>query len=60
MAKIETLKKGEFFKMSDNGRVYLSCGFCRTNKKYEYQAYDDISFFGYAKKGKEVIINFYY
>jgi hypothetical protein len=56
--KIEKLKKGEYFKKLGQNQVLIFNGYCRINKRYEYQKFDDISAFGYIKKGKEVAIGF--
>ena len=58
MRKIETLKKGELFKKVTQKQVLVFNGYCRTNRKYEYTKFDDISSFGYIKKGVLVETDF--
>lgn len=56
--KIESVKnKEDFFTITANGkRVFFKVGYCRTNKKYECGAVDDINHFKYLEKGKYVNI----
>jgi hypothetical protein len=56
--KIESLKKGEYFKKLGQNQVLIFNGYCKINKGYEYQKFDDISAFGYIKKGKQVLTEF--
>lgn len=59
MRPIETLTKNDFFKRKDGAnKVFILKGYCRTNKAYECQNWDDISDFIYLKKGKQVFIDF--
>ena len=61
MKKINELKKNDFFKRKDGAKkVFIVKGYCRTNKAYECQNWDDISDFIYLKKGKDVFVNFEY
>ena len=52
------LKKGDFFKLSENGCVYVRDSYDRSSKKYECFKYDDINSFRYLKGSKEVITDF--
>lgn len=56
--KISELKKGDFFKLSENGCVYVRDSYDRSSKKYECYKYDDINAFRYLKGSKEVITDF--
>jgi hypothetical protein len=61
MKKINELKKNDFFKRKEGAKkVFIVKGYCRTNKAYECQNWDDISDFIYLKKGKDVFVNFEY
>ena len=55
---ISKLKKGEFFKLSDNGCVYVRGDYDRSSKKYECYKYDDVNSFRYLKGCKEVVVDF--
>lgn len=59
MLKIELVKQGDFFKLKETAKkVWVRGAYCRINKAYECQNFDDISDFKYLKKGKEVFIDF--
>ena len=61
MQKINELKKNDFFKRKEDAKkVFILKCYCRINKAYECQNYNDISDFIYLKKGKEVFTNFNY
>lgn len=61
MQNIETLKKGEFFKRKEGAaKTFTRGAYCKTNKAYECQNWEDISDFIYLKKGKQVFIDFEY
>lgn len=52
---IEQIKKGEFFKKKEGAnKTFVRGEYCRTNKVYECQNWDDINDFIYLKKGKLV------
>lgn len=51
LVPIEKIKKGEFFRLKGGKQVYTAEGYCRLNKKYCGQSYDDISKFTYKRKG---------
>ena len=55
---IENLKKGDVFKLKENGQVLVFNGYCRSNRKYEFYRWSDINHYGYKKKGTEVITDF--
>lgn len=56
--KISELKKGDFFKLSENGCVYVRGSYDRSLKKYECYKYDDVNSFRCFKGCKEVIVDF--
>lgn len=59
MKKINTLKKGDFFKLSENSKtVYIFKGFCRLNRKYEGGQWEDISESRYLEKGRLIFTDF--
>lgn len=55
---IKDLKVGDFFKLKDNGRVYVRDSYNRSTKKYEYYDFDDVNRWHECKGTKEVIIDF--
>jgi hypothetical protein len=59
MINIENLANGEFLKRKDGAKkVFIKKEYCRFNKAYACQNWDDISDIIYLKKGKQVFINF--
>ena len=58
MTTIKQLKKGDYFKLRENGRVYVRGDYNRSIKKYEYYDYDDICNFHVCKGTKIVITDF--
>lgn len=56
--KIKELKKGDFFKLTENGCVYVRSDYIKADKKYECYKYDDINSFRYFKGDKEIITDF--
>ena len=56
--EIEKLAKGEYFRMPGKQKVYIRKDYCRYNKKYEGQSFDDISAFKHLKKGTMVEYDF--
>lgn len=55
---IKDLKVGDFFKLKENGRVYVRDSYNRSTKKYEYHEFDDINRFHECKGTKQVITDF--
>lgn len=55
---INKLKKGDFFKLSLNGRVYVRDDYNRMTRKYEYHDFDDANRWHECKGTKQVIIDF--
>jgi hypothetical protein len=45
ITNIENLKKNDFFKTEKGAKVYIYKGYDRINKKYEGNAFNDISDF---------------
>lgn len=59
MVAVENIKKETLVKRKpDANKVYKLLGYCRINKKYELQDWDDISRCLYVKKGTELFIGF--
>lgn len=57
---INKLKKGDFFKLTPNGRVYVRDEYNRMTRKYEYIDFDDANRWHECKGTKKVIIDFYF
>lgn len=55
---IKDLKVGDYFKLKENGRVYVRGSYNRSTKKYEYYDFDDVNRFHDCKGSKQVIIDF--
>lgn len=55
---IESLPNGEFVRKPKGKRVFIKKEYCRLNKAYELQAWDDISHYIYVKKGSLVEYDF--
>lgn len=61
MQPINTLKKGDYFRLKADGKTtYIFNGYCRINRRYEAVKADDISAFRYIPKTKLVHTNFEY
>ena len=60
MKKVELrkVKQGEFFKLNENGRVYIRGYYERSCKKYEAYLYDDINHESFFKVSRIVIVDF--
>lgn len=60
MEKIELrkVKQGDFFKLSENGKVYVRGYFERSCKRYEVYLFDDISHERFIKGSRIVIVDF--
>lgn len=56
--KISELKKGDFFKLSENGCIYVRGDYDRSSKKYECYKFDDVNSFRYLKGSKDIISDF--
>ena len=56
--KIKELKKGDFFKISENGCVYVRGDYVRDVKKYECYKFNDINSFRQFKGDQEIITDF--
>ena len=57
--KIEDVKKGDFVRRkADSKTTYTTNGYCRFNKRYEINDWDDINRWMYLKKGTLVYIGF--
>jgi hypothetical protein len=59
MPKIETLKKGDFFRKKEGAKKTFTRGdYNRSTNRYECQNFDDISDYCELKKGTEVFTDF--
>ena len=54
---IKDLKVGDYFKLKENGRVYVRDSYNRSTKKYEYYDYHDVNRFHECKGSKQVLID---
>lgn len=55
---INKIKVGEFFKLSQNGRVYVRGEYDRSFREYSYCDYDDVNREHFAKSTKKVLVDF--
>lgn len=62
MKKVELrkVKQGEFFRLSENGKVYVRGYFERSTKKYEVYLYGDVNREKFIKGSRIVIVDFEY
>lgn len=58
MKTMKELKKGDYFKLKENGRVYVRDEYDRSSKKYMYYDFDDVCKYHLAKGSKLVIEDF--
>lgn len=60
MKKIELrkVKQGEFFKLSENGKVYVRGYYERSCKRYEAYLFDDVNHESFIKCSRIVIVDF--
>lgn len=54
---INKLKKGDFFKLTPNGRVYVRGEYNRMTRNYEYNDFDDANRWHECKGRKVVFID---
>lgn len=55
---LKSVKVGDLFKLTPNGRIYVRNTYNCDSKKFEYYDYDNIGRYHEAKGTKKVIINF--
>ena len=55
---IKDLKVGDYFKLKENGRVYVRDSYIRSTKKYGYYDFDDVNRWHECKGTKQVITDF--
>lgn len=55
---ISHLKKGDFFKLQPNGRVYVRGEYDRSSRKYSYYDFDDVNREHFAPATRPVIVDF--
>lgn len=58
LIEIENVPKGDYFRRKNGKKVFIYKGYCRLNKAYEGQEFDDTSTCKYFKKGTMVEIDF--
>ncbi len=58
VTNIESLKKGDIFRIAKAKRVLVYDGYNRSTKKYSAYAYDDINHFVEKKKGTKIEVGF--
>lgn len=56
--RVRKLKRDEFFKLSENGRVYVRGYYERIDRKYECYLYDDVCHEIFLSGDREVIVDF--
>ena len=62
MEKVELrkVKQGEFFKLSENGRIYIRGYYERSCKRYVAYWFDDVNHESFIKGSRIVIVDFEY
>ncbi len=60
LVPIEKVTKGDFVRLNGNKVTYVKRDYCKFNKAWELQAWEDANKFRYVKKGKLVQIGFDY
>ncbi len=53
---IESLKKGDVFQFSENGKLMVAEGYCRMNRKYMYSKYSGYICDNWSGKKKGTIV----
>lgn len=55
---LKEIKRGEFFRFSENGRTFVKDYYERGEKKYCYYAFDDMNYFKFAKGTRKIFVGF--
>lgn len=57
---IQTLKKGDYFKLSntESAPVWCKDKYCRSSKGWQCNKFEDVNHWGTFKKGRKVWIDF--
>ena len=55
---VKELKRGDFFRLSENGRVYVRDEYDRAEKKYWIYPFDDVNAGRFLKGSRAVLIDF--
>lgn len=55
---IKEVKKGDFFRFSETGRVFVRGDYDRSERKYEYYPFDDVNDWHLARGSRKVIADF--
>lgn len=53
---IKQVQKGDYFRFTPNGNLFVRGYYERSSKKYEYYAYDDVNHEGFAKGSRKVFV----
>ena len=56
--QLRKVKKGEFFKLTENGKVYVRGYYERSCKRYEAYLYDDVNHESFIKASRIVLVDF--
>lgn len=56
--RVRDIKQGEYFKLSQNGRVYVRGYYERSEKKYECYLFDDVNHETFLRGDREVLVGF--
>lgn len=54
--QLKDVRKGDFFRFTPTGNLFVRGYYERSIKKYEYYAYDDINHEGFAKGTRKVLV----
>lgn len=54
--EIRQVKKGDLFRFTPTGNLFVRGYYERSNKKYEYYAYDDVNHEGFARGTRKVFV----
>lgn len=55
--QLKDVRKGDFFRFTPAGNLFVRGYYERSIKKYEYYAYDDINHEGFAKGTRKVLVD---
>ena len=55
---LKEVKKGDFFRLSESGQVYIKGDYIRSDKKYECYKFYDCNSFSYIKGTRKVYSGF--
>lgn len=55
--QLKDVRKGDLFRFTPTGNLFVRGYYERSIKKYEYYAYDDINHEGFAKGTRKVLVD---